>query len=223
MQRGFAGGQLRQLKSAGKQETMLCGAKIPAKLKNFACRPSHNSIPTEGFRFQWHMTDSNVCSICNATVDSWKHALIDCQIAKCVRAMVGEELVEHMVTITSDDAHLQLVELQSTTSEEQFVKAIVALWSICWVRRKAIHEQQYQSPHSTLCFTNSYLPDLALILEKQHVIRPVVSMHQVQKWVPPESSWVKVNVDAAISRNLDKGALAVIFRDHTGMFLGAST
>ena len=90
----------------------LWGAKIPAKLKNFVWRLSQNSIPPEEVRFYRHMSDSNICKICNGAVDSWKHALIDCHLAKCVWSMVDDELVEHMISITTEDARLWLNELQ---------------------------------------------------------------------------------------------------------------
>jgi hypothetical protein len=90
------------------------------------------------------------------------------------------------------------------------------------VRRKAIHEQEYQSPHSTLCFINKYIADLALTPDKKQPTLSGISESQVQRWKPLGSGWVKVNVDAAISRNSERGALAAICRDHTGMFLGAS-
>lgn len=117
------GGNLDQ-QARKKQWCRLWEAKILAKPKIFAWRLSHNSIPTEEVRFQRHMSDSDVCVICNSAADNWKHALIDCQMAKCVWAMVDEELVEHMVTITNDNARLWLVELQSTVSDDQFIKAI---------------------------------------------------------------------------------------------------
>lgn len=100
-------------------------------------------------------------------------------------------------------------------------KQFVTFWAIWWVRRKAIHEQEYQSPHSKLCFIKKYLADLALIPEKKQATRSAISTDRANKWVPPKVGWVKVNVDAAISRNLDRGGFAAICRDHTGLFLGA--
>lgn len=114
-------------RSLRKQWCRLWGAKLPEKMKNFAWTLSHNSIPTEGVRHQRHMVELEACPICIAAVDSWKHALVECQMAKCVWSMVDVELVEHMVTITSEDARLWLVELQSTVNEEQFIKAIITL------------------------------------------------------------------------------------------------
>ena len=49
------------------------------------------------------------------------------------------------------------------------------------------------------------------------------STSSVQKWRPPPAvGWAKMNVDAALSRNGERGALAVVSRDHIGFFLGAS-
>ena len=86
------------------------------------------------------------------------------------------------------------------------------LWSIWWVRRKAIHEEQYQSPHSTLCFINRFIEDLSFIPQKKHSVQQVSSRANVQakKWLPPRYGWAKVNVDAAISRNAEMGAVAAV-------------
>ena len=67
--------------------------------------------------------------------------LIECPVVKCVWALLDEELVEHMVAITTDNARLWLLELQDSVSVEQFIMAIAALWSIWWAGRKVIHEQ----------------------------------------------------------------------------------
>ena len=95
------------------------------------------------------------------------------------------------------------------------------------MRRKAIHEDQYQSPHSTLCFINKYLADLSLVPRKMSVTQqrggaPQSSSRRQLKWSPPPAGWAKLNVDAAISRCGNKGAAAVVCRDYTGLYLGAS-
>ena len=47
-------------------------------------------------------------------------------------------------------------------------------------------------------------------------------MPQVPCWIPPPRGVLKVNVDAALSKNSDIAAMAAVARDETGMFLGAS-
>ena len=58
-------------------------------------------------------------------------------------ALLDEELVEHMVAITTDNARLWLLELQDSVSVEQFIMAIAALWSIWWARRKEKNEELF--------------------------------------------------------------------------------
>lgn len=78
-----------------RQWCQLWKANVPSKLKNFAWRLARNSIPTESVRCERKMTDSCICPICNAAEDTWRHALIDCNMAKCVWSLVDEDLVEH--------------------------------------------------------------------------------------------------------------------------------
>lgn len=147
------------------------------------------------------MSDTNVCKICNGAVDSWKHVLIECPVVKCVWALLDEELVEHMVAIITDNARLWLVELQDSVSVEQFIMDIVALWSIWWARRKVIHEQQFHSPLSTWSFIKNYVEGLVLLPDKKQPAPQSVQVRGGQKWMPPQTGWVKVHVDASISRN----------------------
>ena len=91
-------------------------------------------------------------------------------MAKYVWALLDEELVEHMIAINVDNERLWLAKLQTTTKKEDYVKALVALWAVWWVRKRAIHEQEFQSPLSTLCFINNYLAELALIPKKREKV-----------------------------------------------------
>lgn len=62
----------------------LWSLKVPAKLRNFAWRLARNSVPTEEVRAHRNMAESSVCPICNSAEDTWKHALVQCSMAKCV-------------------------------------------------------------------------------------------------------------------------------------------
>ena len=104
--------------------------------------------------------------MCNGfVVDSWRHALIECRVSKCVWALVDELLLEHMVMCKLDDARLWLTTLQESKNETQFAKmlTLVTLWTIWWARRKTKHEQVFRSPLSTMMFVNKYMEDLDLI------------------------------------------------------------
>ena len=88
------------------------------------------------------------------------------------------------------------------------------------MRRKAIQENSYQSPLSTNCFINRYIADLEFIKPEQEKLRGV--QLAVPRWIPPPANMMKINVDAAISKNLGRSAAAAIARDGAGTFQGAS-
>jgi ribonuclease HI len=97
---------------------------------------------------------------------------------------------------------------------------IVTLWALWYARRKIIHEGEYQSPLSTHLFVGRFLNDLEVLEPKPAVAgaRPAGG----PMWIPPPVGLSKINVDAALSKNTSKGALAAVARSADGTFLGAS-
>ncbi|KAK1644917.1 hypothetical protein QYE76_062722 [Lolium multiflorum] len=67
----------------------------------------------------------------------------------------------------------------------------------------------------------SYLKDLEL--SKRTVQKPAaVTATTAPRWIPPPPGMVKINVDAAVGKNLRRGSVAAIARSSDGVFLGAS-
>lgn len=195
--------------------------KVPGKIKSFAWRLARNSIPTEAVRCHRNMADESVCLICNGAEDTWSHALIDCNMAKSVWSLVDEDLVDHMIACRTPDARLWLMQMKDTMSEEEFIKVLVTMWSIWWARRRAIHENEYQSPLTTYCFITRYLEDLTLVPGRNMQCRPA-PVQRSRQWKPPPQNFFKFEVDAAVSKNGNRGTLATICRDHRGMYCGSS-
>lgn len=74
-------------------------------------------IPTSDIRMQRGMADSDVCTICNSAMDSWRYSLLDCNMARAVWALAEEELVEHMISNCSTDAGIWLFWLRDTLNQ----------------------------------------------------------------------------------------------------------
>jgi len=72
--------------------------KVPSKIRLFLWRLARHSIPTADVLHRRHMIEQAACLICGAE-DSWKHPLLECNMAKCVWALSNEEVVEHMCNI----------------------------------------------------------------------------------------------------------------------------
>jgi hypothetical protein len=73
------------------------------------------------------------------------------------------------------------------------------------------------------CFVKSFLSDLELVKQAA----PLGACHQCQNvqkapWIPPPVGFMKINVDAAISKNSSKASASAVARDTSGMFVGAS-
>ena len=105
--------------------------------------------------------------------------------------------------------------------QEEFISVLTTLWAIWWARRKAIHEEEFQSPISTHSFIQKYINDLQMAVSKP-AAKMLSRMPDIRKWLPPREGMVKANTDVAVAKSQNKGAVAVVLRDDRGVFRGAS-
>jgi len=119
-----------------------------------------------------------------------------------------------------EDARAWVAALINSVSHGDLIRVVVMMWAIWYARRKATHENIFQGPLSTHSFVNNYVSDLLASKPPRAVKASVQTRHP--KWLPPPAGCTKVNVDAAISKNLGRASMAVVARDQVGMFFGAS-
>ena len=119
--------------------TSLWRIEVPAKLKTFLWRLAKHSIPMADLLHRRHISPSSVCGICGA-MDSWRHSLLDCTMARCVWALPDDELMEHMSQVQEPEARNWLFMMIDSLSHDQLIRICVTLWALWHTRRKAIHE-----------------------------------------------------------------------------------
>jgi hypothetical protein len=73
-------------------------------------------------------------------------------MSRSVWALEDDELVEHLFESSEPNAKHWIFSLIETLSHEVFTRVLVSLWAIWTARRKAIHEQIFQSPLLTSLF-----------------------------------------------------------------------
>jgi hypothetical protein len=78
--------------------------RILSKIKVFLWRLARASIPSADVLHHRNMSTHDKCGICGAR-DSWKHSLIECNLAKCIWALESEEVVEHLCCIQDTSAY----------------------------------------------------------------------------------------------------------------------
>ena len=129
--------------------------------------------------------------------------------------------MEYVCNLHEQNAKAWLVAASSSLPQEETIRVMVTLWAIWHAKRKAIYENSFQSPLSTRCFVDRFISDLSLSGTRQEVKeRPVLSS---PRWIPPPQGLMKINVDAALSKNKVFSSVAAVARNGAGDFLGASS
>ncbi|KAK1626541.1 hypothetical protein QYE76_000856 [Lolium multiflorum] len=114
------------------------------------------------------MADDDRCQLCGAQ-DSWRHALLDCSMARAVWALADEDVTEHLLCSGEEKAR-------------------------DWLSAYA-HQPRREIPGDG---------------------------GRAPRWIPPPEGVMKINVDAAVSKNMGLGAVAAVARNAEGVFCGAS-
>jgi ribonuclease HI len=141
-------------------------------------------------------------------------------MARCIWTLENEVMVEAICGATETDAKAWLAAIFKILPQADSVRVAVVLWAILYVRRKAIHENEFQSPLPTHNFIDRFIADLGQ--EKPRSASSSCIPHRSLAWIAPLAGVVKINVDAALSKNDLKASAVAIARDENGRFLGAS-
>jgi ribonuclease HI len=142
-------------------------------------------------------------------------------MAHCVWALVNPEIIKHMCRNEEGDTRRWLALLIDTLSQEEWTRVLVTLWAIWHARRKAIHENQFQSPLSTHMFVERFIDDVNQSMDMRPK-KQVVTLTQVTPgWITHPRGMMKVNVDAAVEKSFGQGSVAAVARSEDGVFLGA--
>lgn len=183
-----------------KEWTELWRIKVPSKVRVFLWRLARISIPTGDVRHQRNMAPNECCALCGAA-DSWRHALLECNLAMSVWPLERENITEFLSQVHWTDARAWLVEVMNSLKHEEVTRVVVRLWAVWFARHKRIHENQFQSPFSTYSFVERFIGELDEIKQGSLEVRRA-AMH-VPRWIRPPGGLAKINVDAALSKNSD--------------------
>jgi hypothetical protein len=111
----------------------------------------------------------------------------------------------------------------SSLSHVDCTKMVVTLWSIWYAGRKAVYDHEFQSPQATHGVVSHYISELdSLIKCKPIQVNMTTPRAQRLGWLSRPPGCAKFNVDGAVSRNADMGAVAMVCRDDSGHYLGSS-
>ena len=101
--------------------------RVPSKLRIFAWRLARSSLPTGEVREHRHMATSAICSVCNLAVDTWRHSLLECNMAQAVWALREDDVILPLLADETIDPKMWLFTLSNTLSQRQFIEVLVTL------------------------------------------------------------------------------------------------
>ena len=104
-------------------------------------------------------------------------------------------------------------------SHVAFTRLSVTLWDIWWSRRKAIHEEIFQSPSATHHFICKFIEELDIAPGKTSSA-PITMSRTMVRPKAPLHGYDEIHVDASISQNHTDGAAATVCRDGKGNCMG---
>lgn len=81
----------------------------------------------------------------------------------------------------------------------------------------AIHEATFQSPVPVMGFVKK----LEIARRKAGNSNSIAPKQSKLIWIPHPGNFMKMNVEVAVAKGSDKGAVSVICRDQQGVYLGS--
>jgi hypothetical protein len=179
---------------------------VTSKVRIFGWSLAHNSLLVAVLQAR-NMVVWPDCQICNASKDSWRHSLLDCTMARCVWALVDEDVTEHMVMNTLPNAKQLLFATWDTLDHSNF-------------KGERLFTRVFLRVHSVpLIFFNCFISDLGEAKTSKQT-RNLHKQNCRRRWIRPPVGVVKINVDGAVAHNEDHGSISAVCRDSHGLFMG---
>ena len=127
------------LSESSKAWTSLWHTRVPSKVKVFLWRLARHSMPTADLLQHRNMSTTHLCALCGCE-DSWRHALLECTMSRCIWALADEALTEKVSQNQEIDAKNWLFSMHDKLPEKDFVLLVVTLWAVWRTIRKVIYE-----------------------------------------------------------------------------------
>uniref|UniRef100_A0A803QKQ2 Reverse transcriptase domain-containing protein n=1 Tax=Cannabis sativa TaxID=3483 RepID=A0A803QKQ2_CANSA len=193
---------------------------LPAKVKHFAFRATNSTLPTAKNLAYRKIIHSPGCDRCGNLEESVSHALFYCQSIR--RVSKGTQLYPYIFSCSSEIMFHDIADMIYTSlTKEEVELFLCTAWFIWFNRNKALKGQAQDQAHAILNLAHSYLAEFNSSLSASApTSRPRHSL-ATTTWSPPASGLLKLNVDAAVSKNDGKAGFGGVIRNSEGLVVAA--
>ena len=166
--------------------------------------------------FRRHITLSDKCELCNLHPEDPLHTVWLCsEVESTWSSFQCFNRATFPRPQSFNDLLANFLQVKQDYRKEVFTITTCLLWN----RRNAIHFDRPVLPTAQLVSKAGNLLHDFLAVQEVDSVQP--SLPTVQHWRAPESSYHKINFDAATFRNTHSVGLGVVVRDWRGEFVGA--
>ena len=204
---------------------------VPHKVRIFAWKLIHGGIATKCNKKKRKISRDGICDLCGRAEESEHHAVVNCGHAASLR-----EAMRKLWDLPSDDILTfsgpeWLLLLIDRVNMEEAAQLLLILWRSWFVRNELTHGGRWIPIESSVSFLASYWESLSSIKHgrpddpkgkkpvKETMAPAGGSTPPRRAWQPPESGWIKINIDGAFSETFGEAGIGVIVRDHLGQVI----
>ncbi|KAL5756462.1 hypothetical protein ACOSQ2_021208 [Xanthoceras sorbifolium] len=200
----------------------LWSLKIPSKIKFFGWKLSRNILPTRENLWRRKIAHSNLCPLCNKTIETSDHILWSC--SKIAVFWHDFPFFVALNRLQVRDFAARIFWVKSVVGSKYVLQFLVAAWFLWGWRNQMVHGGK---PILTDCWFRA----AAFISELQQdsSSSQVNQSHQVapslpaQVWSAPPPNSFKINVDASVMNGKNCFGIGLICRDNSGMIMAAKS
>ncbi|KAM2552223.1 hypothetical protein TB2_016639 [Malus domestica] len=200
---------------------------VPAKICLFFWLSLHRGIATQEILFWRRVSLSPICPICNCQDETIEHIFLQCLWVTAIwfGGALNYKIDGDSISSWADWLLEVLVRFPGCTAKKKWVCSYVTftVWFIWRTRCEFVFNQVPIHHFRVLLGVSSaigYYWD-AMGWTGIGATRPSACSVQVPHWIPPPSSFYKINVDASWSLSTHSGFAGVVIRDANGQFMAA--
>ncbi|KAL3812349.1 hypothetical protein ACJIZ3_013617 [Penstemon smallii] len=188
---------------------------VPPKVKLFVWSCCSKALPVRQLLLKRKVPTENTCPRCGLEIETVLHCLLYCTYARQVWALSNSPFAHYYLETEDTKAWFRFLCLKSDAKELGF--AVILTWWLWFSRNKWVWESEDILPNILIGFAKDFSVRFQLAL----LCRTKLPMDRsVPRWSPPPEGFVKVNMDAAISKDGLTIGLGFIARDSLGHCLG---
>ena len=193
---------------------------LPGKIKIFVWKAAKNFLPTAENLWRRKILQEPICTICKEGREDVFHALMECKLARKIWRCT--DMKATVQSIRRDDMLSTMHSLMRKGAKSE-IDYVASIWWATWhARNKLLFEGKKPNPRETVAKAKAIVVAYQSMQFKEQDSPRSIKEKEAQRWNPPPSSKLKINVDAAVHAESQMAGLGAVIRNSQGQVVVAA-